>query len=368
MRRVPLLISMCALVALAPVVQGAELPSAQSVIERYGLEESQRPVAEHTGWRKPQRVLVSSVHPHLAELVKSQWPDVEVRVAQDAADAVAKARDADVVLGLCTPEILRAGAQIRWIQLISAGVEHCVSIPALRERNVLVTNLRRLNGPVIAEHAIALTLALTRALHVYLPAQAQGEWRRAPDGRMVALSGKTMLIVGLGGIGEPVAQRAHALGMRVIAIRASGRQGPDYVSYVGLPDELHKLTREADVIVNTAPLTSATTGMFDAAFFAQMKPTGYFINVARGASVVTPALVQALQQNKIAGAALDVTDPEPLPAEHPLWRAPNVIITPHVAAQTDLGHEATRVLLRENLRRYAAGERMLSVVDLERGY
>jgi phosphoglycerate dehydrogenase-like enzyme len=185
---------------------------------------------------------------------------------------------------------------------------------------------------------------------------------------MTLVRGKTMLVVGLGGIGSEVARLAHAAGMRVIATRASARTGPDYVSYVGLPDELLKLASEADVVVNTAPLTPQTTGVFDAEFFAKMKPTAYFINVGRGKSVVTSALVDALSSGAIAGAGLDVTDPEPLPAEHPLWRAPNLIVTPHVANDSDLGFGAQAEVIKENTRRYIAGERMLSVVDVARGY
>jgi phosphoglycerate dehydrogenase-like enzyme len=177
-----------------------------------------------------------------------------------------------------------------------------------------------------------------------------------------------MLVVGLGGIGTEVAKRAHAMGMRVTATRASGHSGPEFVSYVGLPAELPKLAAQADVIVNTAPLTPETTGMFDAVFFAKMKPSAYFINVARGGSVVTSALVDVLKSNRIAGAALDVTDPEPLPRNHPLWALSNVIITPHVANDSDLGLDTQVTITTENLRRYLNGERMLSVVDTSKGY
>jgi phosphoglycerate dehydrogenase-like enzyme len=182
------------------------------------------------------------------------------------------------------------------------------------------------------------------------------------------IAGKTMLVVGLGGIGTEVAKRAHALGMRITATRASGRAGPNYVSYVGTPAELLKLAAQADVIVNTAPLTRETTGMFDAAFFAKMKPSAYFINVARGGSVVTAALVEALKNNRIAGAALDVFEPEPLPSNHPLWRLSNVILTPHVANDSDLGLDTQVQVTTENLRRYVKGQRMLSVVDTSKGY
>jgi phosphoglycerate dehydrogenase-like enzyme len=368
--------SWSAAILLAAVVSTSSARSADgsagaaaNVIERYGLEQGETPVRERAGWRKPKRVLVGGWIPQLGEHVKAAMPDVEVVVGSSPTDAAQKAANVDVVIGVCTPEIVAAGKSIQWIQLTSAGVEQCVRIPAVRERDILVTNMQRIGGPIIAEHVIAMTLALTRGLDLYLTAHAKHEWRRAtPPGRMSVVDGKTMLVVGLGGIGGEVAKRAHALGMRVIATRASGRTGPDYVSYVGLPDELLRLASEADVVVNTAPLTPQTMGIFDAAFFAKMKPSAYFINVARGGSVVTTALVDALNQKKIAGAGLDVTDPEPLPPEHPLWSAPNVIITPHVANDSDLGYEAQVAVIEENLRRYASGERMLSVVDVTRGY
>jgi phosphoglycerate dehydrogenase-like enzyme len=182
------------------------------------------------------------------------------------------------------------------------------------------------------------------------------------------LEGKTVLVVGLGGIGTEVARRAHAFGMRVIATRASGRTGPDYVSYVGLPDEMLKLAKDADFVVNCAPLTPQTTGIFNREFFATLKPGAYFISVGRGRSTVTADLIAALNSGKLAGAGLDVVDPEPLPSDSPLWRLPNLIITPHVSADTPLAEEQRIAVLRENLRRYVAGEPMLSVVDIERGY
>jgi phosphoglycerate dehydrogenase-like enzyme len=177
-----------------------------------------------------------------------------------------------------------------------------------------------------------------------------------------------MLVVGLGGIGTQVAKRAHGLGMRVIATRNSRREGPDYVEYVGLADELLELTRRAGVVVNAAPLTDSTRGLFDAKFFEAMQPTAIFISVGRGQSTVTADLIKALETGQIAGAALDVTDPEPLPAGHPLWTAPNLIITPHVAGRSREALGRVQALVAENLRRYAAGEPLLSVVNIERGY
>jgi phosphoglycerate dehydrogenase-like enzyme len=233
--------------------------------------------------------------------------------------------------------------------------------------------MQRVYGAQIAEHTIALMLSLTRGLSGFGAAQATGEWKRVNNTQyngnpFMEVAEKTMLVVGLGGIGTEVAMRANALGMRVQATRNSRREGPDYVEYVGLAHEALELAADADVVVNAAPLTPQTRGMFDAAFFAAMKETAYFINVGRGASVATPDLVAALESGAIAGAGLDVTSPEPLPPGHPLWSMGNVILTPHMAARSDRFEERFTILLAENLRRYVAGERMLSVVDLERGY
>ena len=185
---------------------------------------------------------------------------------------------------------------------------------------------------------------------------------------MLSIEGKNLLVVGLGGIGTEVARRASALGMSVNAIRASGREGPPFVRYVGLPGELHALAANADFIVNTTPLTPETRNLFDGKFFAAAKRGAYFINVGRGQSVVQKDLVDALRSGQLSGAGLDVTEPEPLPPDDPLWSFGNVIITPHVSTASDLGQTARIAIAAENVRRYAAGEKMLSVVDIGRGY
>lgn len=367
-RSISLSVSACALALASLHVNAAESP-ASGVIQHYGLEQADTPVKERKGWRKPKRILVGGFASQMGSAFQSAAPDVEFIVA-GSPEAKAKLATVDAAIGICNAEMLATAKNIQWIQMVTAGVENCVSVPAIKERNILVTNMQRISGPIIAEHVIAMTMGLTRGLDLFVQAQDTGQWRRndVPPGRMAVVDGKTMLVVGLGGIGTEVAKRAHALGMKVTATRASGRSGPDYVSYVGLPDELPKLVSEADFVVNTAPLTPQTKGIFNAALFAKMKPTAYLINVARGGSVVTDDLVDALKSRKIAGAALDVTDPEPLPPDHPLWKAPNVIITPHIASDSDLGSEAQIQVVRENLRRYAAGEPMLSVVDVSLGY
>jgi phosphoglycerate dehydrogenase-like enzyme len=348
----------------------AAAPGSTELVQRLGLEESPTPVRELPGWRKPRKVLVWNLEPALVPRLQAAAPGVELLLAKDMAEAVTLAKRADASLGFCSAELLAAGPDIRWIQSYSAGVERCVAVPAVRERGILLTNMQRVAGPVMAEHVMAFMLAYARSLQFYIPERMAARWTREPPPptRMITVQGKTVLVVGLGGIGVEVAKRAHALGMRVIATRASGREGPDFVSYVGLPDELLKLAAEADFVVNTAPLTPATSGMFDARFFAAVKPGAFFVNVGRGQSVVQSELVAALRSGRLGGAGLDVTDPEPLPADSPLWQMQNVIITPHVSAQSDVGDEARFAIGIENLRRYVAGEKMLSVVDVAKGY
>ena len=360
----------CLMMAASPAVSAESLAaSARPVIQRLELVESDTAVAERPGWRKPDRIIVRALPERVAWL-QAAAPGVELVPAENVDAAVAAAPAAQGVIGFCSAEILDAGPDIQWVQLPYAGAERCVAIPAIHERNILVTNAQRIYGPEIAEHVLAMILSFTRGLYRFIPAQSEGAWNRGlvPEERLWELEGKTLLVVGLGGIGTEVARLGAAMGMTVLATRNSRREGPEFVEYVGLADELPDLTHRADIIVNAAPLTPATADLFDADFFSAMKPTAFFINVGRGGSVVTADLVEALEDGKLAGAGLDVTDPEPLPQGHPLWNMPNVIITPHVAAGSDLRGERLWIVLRENLRRYVAGEPMLSVVDPTRGY
>lgn len=346
----------------------AELPTE---LEGLGLRESAVASRDLPGWAKPDRVLVSTMFgPQFIEPLKAVAPGVEIVPAASVEEAVAKAPGAQAVIGMCNQEVLAAARQLHWVQTYFAGVENCVSLPAV-QKGVLLSNGQRLSSPTIADHAIALSYALVRNTDVFVGNQAEGNWDRSSANSLFSfgeLSGRTMLVVGLGGIGTQVAQRAHALGMKVLATRGSRREGPDYVDYVGLAHEAIELARQADIVVNAAPLTDATRGMFNQAFFKAMKPSAYFISVGRGQSTDTGDLITALNDGDIAGAGLDVTDPEPLPADHPLWSTPRVIITPHVAALSQETIVRIQQLVAENLKRYVAGDPLLSVVDIKRGY
>jgi phosphoglycerate dehydrogenase-like enzyme len=278
---------------------------------------------------------------------------------------------ADAIIGMCAPATLsQADKSLLWLHSYFVGMDRCTALPSAQLEGRVFTNNKRLSGPGIAEHGIAMLLSLARGLPAYQSAQAAGQWNRglSSQARFGEIQGKTLLVAGLGGIGTQIAWRAHGLGMRVIATRNSSRQGPDYVDYVGLADELGKLSGQADVIVNALPLTAATTGLFDRSFFDQVKPGAIFISVGRGKSTVTADLVAALQSGQLYGAGLDVTDPEPLPADSPLWQLPNVIITPHISGSSIDNMRRTAIITVENLRRYVAGEPLLNIVDMHAGY
>jgi phosphoglycerate dehydrogenase-like enzyme len=347
----------------------AELPP---VLQGLGLREAAVASRDLPGWKRPDRVVVRNIFGQdLAAQLRVSIDGVEILGVASTAEAQAAVSGAQVLIGVCDQTLFNAADQLHWVQVYWAGVENCVSLPGMQTGDVLLTNGQRLSSPAIAEYTMGVLLGLMRNLPTYYQSQIDRKWAPIRPGQPAAmgeLSGRTMLVVGLGGIGTQVAQRASALGMRVLATRGSRREGPDFVDYVGLSDETLTLAKQADVVVNSAPLTEQTRGLFDAAFFEAMKPTAYFISVGRGQSTVTDDLVAALAEGKIAGAALDVTEPEPLPADHPLWHSPGIIITPHIAAQSPESWQRVMALVTENLRRYIAGEALLSVVNVKRGY
>jgi len=359
-----------AFLAAVPALGADADTDAARIVRELGLHESAVAMRDRPGWAPPKKVVLMGADEAVAARMREVAPGAAVVAAADRAAAVREAADADVVIGACAADVIGAGPEIRWMQHLYAGVERCLAIPGFRDRGIVLTNMQKVAGSVMAEHVLAFMFGLTRGFASYIPAQAKGEWadEAVPESRMWEVKGRTMLVVGLGGIGTEVAKRAHALGMTVIATRNSGTEGPDYVAEVGLADRLLPFAGRADVIVSTLPLTPETKGLMNKAFFDAAKRGALFINVGRGATVVTDDLVAALGDGRLGGAGLDVTDPEPLPPDHPLWHAPNTIITPHVSASLE-GNEVPRwILARENLRRYVAGDKLLSEVDVGKGY
>ncbi len=361
----------------APIQGFTDNSSVDDLIQRLGIRETDVASRDMPGWSRPSKITVLLYQDLATSGVGSaDW-------FREAADGVsidfiqpndggdfAQLSDSDVFIGWCIPDAIEAGEQLHYMHVYWAGIEGCTFMPNLKERGLIITNSAKVASETIAEHSIALMLALSRNLHAHHSAQLKSDWW--PDNPdtppAVSVSGKTMLVLGLGGIGRQVARRAHDLGMRVIGTRNSSRSGPDYVDYVGLSDEMTKLASEAHVVVNALPLTNSTKGIVNAGFFDAMPDGSYYISVGRGATTDTDALMSALNSGKLSGVGLDVTEPEPLPEDHKLWTMPNVIITPHSAWESDLYDHNTIILAGENLRRYVHGEPLLNLVDLTRGY
>lgn len=368
MTRINTIASVITLALYLILPAGLALAADDDLLAEIGLEESSVPLREMKNWEPPRKIVVLAENAARTASFQAAAPGVTIVGVRGPREASAHMKDADALVGMCSPQLLAAAPQLKWVQSQLAGVDDCIDVPRVRSGEILFTNMQRVNGPNVAEHAMALILALTRQINAAVINQQNETWSRKGFAPLQDLDGGTLLVVGLGGIGTEIARRAHAFNMRVIATRNFSRAGPDFIDYVGLADELPDLIQQADIVVNATPLTPATTNLFDTAMFKRMKPSAYFVNIGRGGSVVSDDLADALNSKMIAGAGLDVTEPEPLPANHPLWRARNIIITPHMAGSSRLKMDRVWAVMRENIRRYAAGEKMLSVVNVEQGY
>ena len=312
-------------------------------------------------------VCAERLTPDEVQKIASVSPNVDFVLAQDRADLAGKGSDAEVILGTVNRETIQAARRLKWVQTWAAGVE---TLPKeLMEHPCVLTNMQRVFAPVIAETAIALMLSLTRGLAQHaIPNFRLRKWEREKV-PLEDLYGKTLGIVGLGGIGSETARRAYyGFGMRILAVDAKPLPKPEYVETLREPGWLMEMIPQVDVLMSAAPLTQETRGLFNDAVFQKMKPSAYFINVSRGGLVDQEALARALQGGLIRGAGLDVTTPEPLPPEHPLWNCPNLAITPHNSGSAPIRQVRLIALVAENVRRYSLGLPLLNVVDKARGY
>ena len=323
-----------------------------------------------------------------AELQRLQAISSRLRIRQQAVrDENDWPDDLDSVEVMClrgaVPTDLARFPRLRWLHIPWAGVEFLLDHP-VRHSQVVVTNASGVHATPIAEHVFALLLALARHLPKMLAHQAQASWPKGAWNafRSPELRGMTLGIIGYGSIGREVGRLGAAFGMTVLACNRSGVRTPDTgwrEAGVGdldgsipaawySPARLLEMLPQCDAVVLAAPLTAESQGIIGREALAAMKPTAYFINIARGAQVDQDALVEALRAGRIAGAGLDVVTPEPLPSDHPLWRMENVILSPHVSASTPEWGRRVCDVFAENLRRYVAGEPLLNQVDWERGY
>jgi phosphoglycerate dehydrogenase-like enzyme len=303
--------------------------------------------------------------PHQGRL-RGLSPNLELVQCRSEEEFRREVADAHVIYGEPSREDFAAARQLRWIQYASAGVEP-ILWPELVESPVVLTNMQRIFSPTISETVIGLLLSLTRGLNRYALQTRERRWQ--PIEGLTEISGLTMGIAGLGGIGTDTAYRAHyGFQMTILAVDPKPLPKPAFVAELHSLDWLPKMVPQVDVLVCAAPHTPLSEGMFNESIFRAMKPTAYFINVSRGKLVDTPALVRALKEGWIAGAGLDVAYKEPLPPDDPLWTAGNIIVTAHTSGHSEGSNLRARELFLENVRRYMNGLPLLNVVDKRRGY
>lgn len=272
---------------------------------------------------------------------------------------------------------------VRWVQLMSAGADHAMKRPLVAATDVTVTTASGIHASPIGEYCMAMILALAYEIPRFLDLQSRQEWL-APDLYVPrTLRGQTIGIVGYGSIGRELARLAAAFGMRVVAVKrdpstmaaddgftmpGTGDPTGSIPASVHSPDDLAAVVAECDFVVSTLPGTPATRHLIDAAVLGAMRSTAVLVNIGRGAVIDEAALIDALADGRIAGAALDVFEEEPLPADSPLWSLPNAIVTPHISGNSDRYDAMVTDVFVVNLARYLDGRPLLNVLDRSRGY
>jgi phosphoglycerate dehydrogenase-like enzyme len=313
-----------------------------------------------------------SAPPWLREKLSADFPQASVVQLSSYDQVAGEIGEAEVFIGWSLrPEQFTSAARLRWIHSPAAAV-HQLMFPELVRSDVIVTNAREVHGPVVAEHAIALVLALAKRLPQAMSYQRQKVWAQQrlwderPRPREVA--GSNVLVIGMGSIGREFTARAKALGMNVLAVRENPGKGTSGADAVYATADLDQALPLADYVLLCTPVTPATTGLMNRERIALMKPDSYLINVGRGPLVEEPALLDALTRRVIAGAALDVFMEEPLPRDSKLWSLDNLLITPHTAAVTEKLWQRHYQLIHENMKRYLQGLPLLYEVNKASGY
>jgi len=308
----------------------------------------------------PQSAITRDWGTKLAEAM----PEVRVVVAEDQATAEREIVDAEAAFGRLPRDLLAKARRLRWLQAPQAAPAAGYYYPELIAHPLAVTNFREIFNDHISTHIMAFVLAFARGLQVYIPQQLRHEWKKPGENRgVVHLPEATALIVGVGGIGAETARLAAAFGMTVLATDARRNEPPPGVAELHKPGALDSLLPRADFVILTVPHTPATEGFMHRARFQLMKPSAFFINIGRGMTTKLDDLVAALNAGEIAGAALDVYEQEPLPAEHPLWTMPNVLLTPHMAGSGPYLDDRRYQIMIDKCRAFLAGKPLRNVVD-----
>ena len=288
-------------------------------------------------------------------------PDIEVQLCPTVGEAMEVIGDADAAFGDIVPELLERAGNLKWISCPQAGPHSGYYHQALIDSDLVVTNTREIYNDHISAHIMSFLLAFARGFHVYIPQQLESNWRQGFD--TIYLPEATAVIVGVGGIGSETARLCAEFSMKVIGVDPRLEQAPKGVAQLVRPDDLASVLPQGDFVIVTVPETPETQGMFATDQFKAMKNTAFFINIGRGATVELDDLVDALRAGEIAGAGLDVFQEEPLPATHPLWIIPGVLITPHVAGEGPYLQERRTELFIDNCVRFNEGRQLRNVVD-----
>ena len=319
------------------------------------------------------RLMLWIVPEWFTQRLRQEFSQLEVAQTRTKDSVEKEIADAEIVFtGDIRPEQFAAARKLRWIHSPAAAV-HPFLFPEFIASEVTLTNAREVHGPVVAEQVIAMILALAKRIPQDVRFQLKHRWGQEIlwNGNACPreIAGATLGLVGFGSIGQNVAILGHALGMKVIAVREHpGKDKPVFVHEVLPSSRLDEMLPRADYVVLSPPVTSATRGMIGREQLARMKPDAYLVNVGRGPLIDEAALIEALRERKIGGAALDVFDQEPLPSDSPLWDLENLLITPHTAGMTEKLWERHYALFSENVRRYLDARPLLGMVDKRQGY
>jgi phosphoglycerate dehydrogenase-like enzyme len=349
-------------VAHAVTAEAAPEPPWPVTVESYPLVEP----GKAAGLARVKLATKDDIPAAYQEKLRAYAPNLDLTFCRNQEQFRSEVADAYVIFGSFSRQDLQAARHLRWIQYTAAGVEN-ILYPELVDSPIVLTNMQRMFSPTISETAIGLLLTLTRGLNHYTLQTREHVWKHVNG--LTEISGLTLGIVGLGGIGTDTAYRAHyGFNMRILAVDPKPLPKPSFVAELHSLEWLPKMAPQVDVLLSAAPHTPVSEGMFSEAIFRAMKPTAYFINVSRGKLVDTPALIRALKEGWIAGAGLDVAYLEPLPPDDPLWSAGNLVITSHSSAVSEGSTQRAYDLFCENVRRYVSGLPLLNVVDKKRGY
>ena len=312
-------------------------------------------------------LVVIPVNTKHKELLEEAAPDCQFIYSSIEEVTEKQIQEADVIMGNVSPEQLKKAEKLQWLQLNSAGAD-VYGIPGLFKENTIVTTANGAYGKTVAEHMFAMLLAMQKKLTLYRDSQSRHSWD--DHGTVTSIADATVLVFGMGDIGRHFAKMAHALGAYVIGVKRTPGNCPEYVDEPHLMKECKKLLPHADVIFSVLPSTNETRGLFDKEMFRLMKKDAIFLNAGRGNAVCTEDLCEILDEGRLAGVALDVIDPEPLPADHRLWDYPNVFLTPHVSGYYHLPETLDKVvnICVENLRSFMKGQRLKNQMDFEAGY